>query len=191
MTPRHILLAVGAVLVLGMGVYLVLEVSRPPVAAQASGPGATSVRRPSPPDRPSVTEPTDRGSAMVRAPIPPSSSDRPAVEDRPNVTDSPMPGVEVEPGAATVMKANPKLDAIMSEANKAYDRGDFDDAKALALKVLAKTPNNVRMLRILVSSDCILGDNAEAQKHYQLLPPGDRAQMRTRCERYGVTFPPE
>ncbi len=126
---------------------------------------------------------------MVRAPIPEQVTGRAPVADRPNVTDPAIPGVEIEPGAATVMKANPKLDAIMSEANKAYDRGDFDDAKAIALKVLAKTPNNVRMLRILVSSDCILGDNAEAQKHYQLLPPGDRAQMRTRCERYGVTFP--
>lgn len=172
-----------------MSVYLVLEVSRPPVAAQASGP--TSARRPTVADRPSVTEPTERDSDVVRAPLPTQVTGRPPVEDRPNVTDPPVPGVEIEPGAATVMKANPKLDAVMSEANKAYDRGDFDDAKAIALKVLAKTPNNVRMLRILVSSDCILGDNAEAQKHYQLLPPGDRAQMRTRCERYGVTFPPE
>src|SRR5690606_12079360 len=39
-----------------------------------------------------------------------------------------------------------KIDAIMNEANKAYDRGDLDEAKAIARKVLATSPNNVRML---------------------------------------------
>jgi hypothetical protein len=83
---------------------------------------------------------------------------------------------------------NPKLDAVMSEANKAYDRGDFDDAKGIALKVLTKDPANIRMRRIVVSSACIDGDSTEAQKHYLQLPPSDREQMKVRCARYGVSF---
>jgi thioredoxin-like negative regulator of GroEL len=83
---------------------------------------------------------------------------------------------------------NMKVDAYMVEANKAYDRGDFDDASAMAAKVLARDPSNVKMLRVMVSAACINGDNAAAQKYYAPLPEGDRSQMRTRCERYGVTF---
>ncbi len=58
----------------------------------------------------------------------------------------------------------------------------------IALKVLAKEPANVRMLRIVVSSSCIEGSAADAQKHYLSLPVSDREQMKVRCERYGVTF---
>lgn len=83
---------------------------------------------------------------------------------------------------------NPKLDAIMGEANRAYDQGEFEEAKQIAQKVLAQAPGNVRMLRIVVSSECIAGDGAEAQKYFAQLPASDRAQMRTRCDRYGVTF---
>jgi hypothetical protein len=55
--------------------------------------------------------------------------------------------------------------------------------------VLAKQPNNVRMLRIMVSSECIAGDPVIAQKYFNLLPPGiNRDQMRARCGRNQVTF---
>jgi len=76
----------------------------------------------------------------------------------------------------------------MDEANKAYDRGDLDEAKAIAQKVLVASPDNVRMLRIVVSATCISGDTAEAQKAYVLLPKSDREQMKTRCGRYGVNL---
>lgn len=79
-------------------------------------------------------------------------------------------------------------DAVMSEANKAYDRGDFAEAQTIAEKVLKDDPKNVRMLRIMVSSACIEGDSVVAQTHYLKLPPPDREQMRTRCGRYGVSF---
>ena len=78
--------------------------------------------------------------------------------------------------------------AIMDQANKAYDRQDFEEARSIAGKLLAKQPNNVRMLRIMVSASCIEGDNAVAQKYYEQLPKGDREQMKSRCDRYGVTF---
>jgi hypothetical protein len=77
----------------------------------------------------------------------------------------------------------------MAEANKAYDRGDYEDAKLIAGRLLASNPSNVRMLRIMVSASCIDGDSAVAQAHYAKLPPSDQEQMRARCARYGIAFP--
>ncbi|HEY1817782.1 MAG TPA: hypothetical protein VGG74_35820 [Kofleriaceae bacterium] len=81
---------------------------------------------------------------------------------------------------------NLKLDAIMDQANKAYDRGDYEEAKSIALKVIAKLPTSVRMMRIMVSSACFEGDSTLAQEWYDKLPKPDRAIMKTRCERNQV-----
>lgn len=83
-----------------------------------------------------------------------------------------------------------KKDELMATANKAYDRGDFDEAMTIAKKVLTEDPQNTRMLRIMVSSSCILGDNNDAHQYYVRLPAGgnDRADMKRRCDKYGVTF---
>lgn len=198
MSVRYAALGALAILVLVLGVYLFLEVRSTPAAAQgpiASGESGSSrtsramhVSRvdtvgtrdavatgtgdgsaPSAPDR-FMRRPGKAGSELARDPeLPPDPADDPTKSPKDKEFDQ-------------------KLDAVMSEANKAYDRGDFDDAKAVAQKVLARNPGNVRMLRILVSASCIDGDSTEAQKRYLELPPADRAQMRTRCERYGVTF---
>jgi hypothetical protein len=77
----------------------------------------------------------------------------------------------------------------MAEANKAYDRGDLEDAKAIAGRLLQSYPNNVRMLRIIVSASCIDGDSAVAEVYFARLPPTDQAQLRVRCSRYGIAFP--
>ncbi len=103
---------------------------------------------------------------------------------RPELTDELPTGGS----AARDSKPSEKLIEAMSEANKAYDRGDFDEAKGIAQKVLARNPGNVRMLRILVSASCIDGDNDTAQSSFLLLPVADREQMKQRCARYGVTF---
>lgn len=189
MTVRHTLLAVGAVLVLGMTLYLVREVSRSPSDAQASAPV-----QPSPPPRspaetvapPPATEPPGRA---VLPSTPSAARDRFVAAGEPPPRTAPV--APVEPATSVELPsrfANPRLDAVMGEANKAYDAGEFDEAKQIALKVLAKSPGNVRMLRIVVSAECIAGDPSEAQKYYAQLPAPDRAQMRTRCDRYGVTF---
>ena len=97
----------------------------------------------------------------------------------------------VEQGEGSDERANPKIESVMDEANKAYDGEDFDQAKAIATKVLAKQPNNVRML---VSSECRAGDPTIAQRYYNMLPPGlNRDQMRKRCNDNGVTLtePPQ
>ncbi|MBC7978295.1 MAG: hypothetical protein H7138_25195 [Myxococcales bacterium] len=98
------------------------------------------------------------------------------------------PSVEA-PATPSSPPAGPKLETAMAEANKAYDRGDFDEAKSLAGRLLLGDPTNVRMLRIMVSASCLDGDTTVAQAHYAKLPPPDQEQMKVRCARYGITFP--
>ena len=186
MTVRHSILAAGAVLVLGMAIYLVREVSRTPSDAQAD-------RSPPPPPPVKVspeTHPTVEPPTRANIPMPTRVATNDNAPDR-TPPDRTQPIEEVQPPeTARILPTgpNPKLDAIMAEANRAYDHGEFEDAKQLAVKILEKSPGNVRMLRIVVSSECIAGDATEAQKYFTQLPAADRAQMRTRCDRYGVTF---
>lgn len=185
-TVRHSLLAAGAVLVLGMAVYLLREVGRTPSAAQAD-------RSPPPPVETKTQPAIAKTDPPSRAAIPKEQA-RITPSVQPSESDTPKPDLPVEevqpPTVARIGPSgpNPKMEAVMGEANRAYDHGDFDEAKAIAQKVLTKEPGNVRMLRIVVSSECIAGDAAEAQKYFAQLPAGDRAQMRTRCDRYGVTL---
>jgi hypothetical protein len=187
-TARHSLLAVGAVLVLGMTIYLVREVGRSPSTAQADrSPEPTEVA----PGKEIATPDVKAPPVRLATPNPPPTP-RIATNDTPKPAFERTPPVEEvqPPESARIMPTgpNPKLDAIMGEANRAYDQGDFEEAKQIAQKVLGQTPGNVRMLRIMVSSECIAGDSAEAQKYFAQLPVADRAQMRTRCDRYGVTL---
>ena len=167
-----------------MAVFLLREVGRTPSDAQAD---RSSPPPPTPPPavavKPAVEPPTRATIPQSQVKITPSapSSDAPPPE---------LPEEVQPPTTARISPTgpNPKLDAIMGEANRAYDHGDFDEAKQIAVKVLEKSPGNVRMIRIIVSSECIAGDAAEAQKYFAKLPVEDRAQMRTRCDRYGVTL---
>jgi hypothetical protein len=184
-TVRHAVLPIGAALVLGLGVYLFVEVRAQPVREPAKAVERTP--RPLPSAAPGV-QPAVLGDAAAAKP--PRSSDRPSRVPAPGsppapVTRDPAPGSAVEPDGAL---AGPKLDAVMEEANRAYDRGDYEDAKAVAGRVLAKQPTNVRMLRIMVSASCIDGDGTVAQAHFVKLPPGDQEQMRVRCNRYGISL---
>ena len=185
MTVRHAVLPIGALLVLGLGVYLFVEVRAQP----APPPQIDRTARPLPPAAPAMQPVAVLGDAAT--PRPPRSSDRPS-----RVPDPVAPAPSVPPALAAhdssgepdVALAGSKLDAVMDEANKAYDRGDFEDAKTIAGRLLAKLPTNVRMLRIMVSASCIDGDSAVAQAHYAKLPQADREQMRVRCARYGIAL---
>jgi len=184
---RHAVLSIGAVLVLGLGVYLFVEV-RSQAEPPAMGPRDTlttlATGAPSPqPARP-VAAPlaAPREAAATPRSAPPSPVRPSAAPPGPALAAS-------EPAQQEPELAGPRLDAVMDEANKAYDRGDFDDAKVIAARLLARYPSNVRMLRIMVSASCIDGDAQAAQANYVKLPAPDQAQMRTRCARYGVAFP--
>ena len=183
MAPRFALLAAGAVLVLGVSVYLFFAVRAP----QAQGVDR-AVRGASAPAKDPVAV---AGSDAARpAPVPPTRT--PPAGGEAAGPRGPSPAMVREPprgpDGTPEDPAPYKLDAVMAEANKAYDRGDLDEAKAIARKVLATSPKNVRMLRIVVSTSCIMGDNAEAQEAFAQLPQPDREQMKTRCARQGVSF---
>jgi hypothetical protein len=182
-TARTLALSVAAAVVVGLAVYLFVEVRADPAAPQVA-----PAERPAVPDRgtsaPAV-EAVAPGAMRPRgAGAPPSvqlKNVRPA-DERP-------PALEATAPPAIDEHANPRLDMVMDEANKAYDEGDFDKARAVAQRVLGRTPTNVRMLRIMVSSSCIEGDQPTAQQYYNMLPAADRLQMRTRCaEKSGITF---
>lgn len=179
MTPRHIALAVAAVAVLGLGVYLYVAVNSPMNAVANVRPRSPDVKASpqehdapakSPEVKPRPARPMQGvNTAVKQTAFPVAQSD-----------EAPRPGANIDI----------KKDELMATANKAYDHGDFDEAIVIAKKVLSNDPANVRMLRIMVSASCILGDGPIAQKHYLLLPIGsnDRADMKKRCDRYGVTF---
>jgi hypothetical protein len=179
---RHVVLAVLGAAVLLAGVYLFYEVRSTP-AALAEGrttvePARTHSARTSPPDEP----PPLRAPGHAEGPIRPTPTRAPTnAGEAPSVPES-------SDDDDTNQRANPTLDAIMDRANKAYDHSDFEEAKSIAGKVLAKQPNNVRMMRIMVSASCIDGDVAVAERYFDLLPRPDREQMRIRCDKYGVTF---
>jgi hypothetical protein len=175
----RIALAMAAVGLLAMGVYLFVEVRSPPADAAKAAPPRSDVAHAAEPLEHSTSASSERGEASVPV-VAPSAASGPHHSDSASAGDPPESAVDEH--------AKPKLDAIMDQANKAYDRQDFDEARTFAGKVLAAQPNNVRMLRIMVSSSCIDGDSITAQKYYPLLPKFDRDQMKTRCDRYGVTF---
>jgi len=163
--------------VLGLGVYLFHEVRLTPAQASATPTAKKDDKPPEKSDKADKAEApaVETPEAKVRLPI---HRHDPSVKPEP----------EVAPAADPNVKANPKLDSLMDEANHAYDHGELDEARTLALKVLETTPTSARMLRVMVSAWCTDGDAVEAQKYYAQLPVSDRGQMRTRCERSGVTF---
>lgn len=78
--------------------------------------------------------------------------------------------------------ADPRAD----EARRLFDSQDHEGARKLALEILAVDPGHVRMRRIVVSSACILDDEAQAREFARSLTGKDLADMRKRCERYGI-----
>jgi hypothetical protein len=171
---RHVVLVVMAGVVLVAGLYLFHAVHEVPAVSAAVPARHDS---PLPPDE----------SAPAARPSTTRVHASPTTTAAPEIENDPQPGDDLD-SIAIGSAANPKLDAIMDQANKAYDRQDYEEAKSIAGKVLAKVPTNTRMLRIMVSSACLEGDQALAQQYYVQLPKPDRLQMKQRCDRAGITF---
>lgn len=183
MSAKSAVLAASAVAVVALGIYLLIQVRgtvAPVTPTLGSEPGVS--RRP-----PAARD--DQGAPARARPAPRATGGE--ADARPARTPPPTAGGgDVAPPVPTPEDARPNLrfDNLMELANKHYDQQDFETAAAIASKVLSKDPGNVRMLRIVVSANCIAGDSAVAQEHYERLPAFDREQMRARCDRYGVTF---
>ncbi|MEO8840315.1 MAG: hypothetical protein ABI591_32785 [Kofleriaceae bacterium] len=182
---RHVLLGVLATLVVVGGVYLFIE-----VRATSAGvtPAASHVEAKAPPP-PVEADSARTGEHRWTAP---KSGGMSGSSPRPVVAPA-QEDESTDDTIAALERANPKLDAIMDQANKHYDKGEFEDAKAIAGKVLSQQPTNIRMMRIMVSSSCVDGDQPVAQKWFEHLPKPDREQMKVRCAKYEVTFkdPPQ
>jgi hypothetical protein len=110
------------------------------------------------------------GAGCEKAPSSETTSTKPVTVEVP----AKQPVVELEP--------------IMAEANKAYDRQDFETMRVHAMRVLKLSPDNVRMLRLMVSAACIEDKPQEAQRYVPRLPARDREQLKRRCANYGVTL---
>ena len=168
------------------GVYLFIQVRETPAQAQVS---SVTPRAHAPEvthDEPPAEMPrTPETHAQVGRPL-----ERPAAVSDVRPSQGPVIAATDDHAAITDVpdKADPRFQLILGEANKAYDRQDFEEARSIATKVLARDPANVRMLRIMVSSHCIEGDQNAAQQWYEKLPEFDRQQMTKRCSQYGVTF---
>lgn len=189
MSIRHAALSIGAVLVLGLGVYLFVEVRAQPGAVASPGPMPEPLRTVAEPPPADAAPPAPRPVAVPPVRVPATGAAPPAPIAGSAAGPAAPPAVPGPVLAAGDAASAPAEVEAMAEANRAYDRGELDDAKALAARLLARQPNNVRMLRIMVSASCIDGDSATAQASFAKLPAQDQAQMRVRCARYGVSFP--
>lgn len=172
------------------GIYLAIEVRASP-AAPAPAPVAT--RSPTHPEGSESSASGDDApgsSTHVRKPGKGLRTGIPSGSDLVRAA-----GSDLGPAPSLEAGSNEKLDAakvlqVVAEAYSAYDRQEFEEAKASAAKALASDPKNVRALRIMVSTSCIEGSAVDAQKYFDQLPEGqDRADMRKRCGRdYNIVF---
>ncbi len=210
MQTRSIILAASAAAVLGALIVLFFKVQASPAAdvpvealEQARQRHQRAQRARPAPRNPVLASP---GLAAERKPVRVKKSDR---AERPK-TPARLPrapidrldrvagdrrirpriGKEVRSGGPEEDSSggDKELQAGMSEANRLYDRADYDGARTKAQELLKEHPDNVRMLRVVVSSSCMMGDEKTAQAHYERLPERDQRHMRRRCSRYGVEF---
>jgi hypothetical protein len=191
MPPRAqqlILFGLGALVVAGLALLAVEASSDQEVEvdeaelARAKARSQQQVSRPAPP------------AVRPRRQVAAAKTSDEADEEQRQIFKKPAPGIPQPgpPGLARVkgeVAMSPGTEdfvVAMDEANKLYDRGDYMGALEAATELLETQPNNVRMLRVVVSSHCILGNHQEAGEFFDRLPARDQRQMSRRCQRYGV-----
>jgi hypothetical protein len=182
-------LGLAAVLVIGGGLYLFMQVTSDPATPAVAA-------RDDRPAKDSETASNDRGSSE-----PPRFTPRPRTGsgsiERP-VRPASDPGTSGSSGGTAPALAGDDdgvdpdvdLDAAMDEANKFYDGNDYEAATKQALRVLAKHPENVRMMRIVVASGCYMGDVDQANKYMAMLPARDQGDMLRKCTAANVHLDP-
>ena len=196
MRVRILALGIGAAVVLIGGVYLFMQVTSEPSVAATPSKTARDDRpkadtTPAPPPEPgsgNIFSPPGAGSAK---PVPGATA-------KVDMTASKVAGAAVgsaaEAGGDEGLNPDVDLDLAMDEANKLYDGNDYEAASKQAIRVLAKTDletkERVRMLRIIVSSGCMMGDVDQATKYFDQLPAKDQGDMVRRCERFQIELKP-
>lgn len=180
-----------AVVTLGGLVYLFLDVTADPVSSAASA----AADGDEPPARIAATETAqpEPGGKPARkvTPFRPTMSTGPAQPDEIDTRrDEDPPALAEDTGDKPALGADAELAEEMALASKYYDGNDYEAAQKQALRVLAKEPENTRMLRVVVSSACMMGDADTATKYFPSLPAGrDQRDMVKRCSRYEITLP--
>lgn len=136
-------------------------------------------------------------SSVAKAPKVERSKVRSVLPDKEEKVETPRDRVKSLPAASLrppVQSMSDKAQkgtetkAAMADANKMYDRADYEGAREAAKAILEDEPENVRMLRIVVSTSCIMGEEKSAKESYSSLPKRDQMQMSRRCKRYGIEF---
>ena len=189
---RTIMFAAAGVLIVGMLIFLAIEVKR----GGASGGD----------DDKAAASDSDRRKAEAKRAAPAPRPDRSASDDEGLEPGQRRPGgvagsgrvgtIAVGPIAERIggssmapapMSSNgtPEQDERTAAVSAAYDHGDYQTAQAKALEVLADSPRNIKMLRVVVSTSCMFGDMARARELSARLPRKDQEDMKKRCKRFG------
>lgn len=190
MSARALILTAAAALVALGGLYLLIEVRSSGAAAPSEAEVAAKVARQGRPSPAATTRPRREETASIPRPTPDAEPPRkersrfaPSAAAAMPTRFAPSEGKTLPPEGSDA-----DFETAMLETNKLYDRHNYEDARAQALKLLERKPGTVRMLRVVVSSSCILGDAETAQRYWTELPETDRAQMTERCSRYDIVF---
>jgi hypothetical protein len=195
---RLAVVALAAVLLICTG-YLVVQVGMGPKDGAAPAPAVTPAKEPAAPAGAAPAAPMGAEQAarpsLAGSPAAPPPAPPPAAPGEATVAPAATPGSPGSPGEVSAAPPRggpgdpiPGANLEFDEANKLYDRREYDEARTLALSLLRAHPSSVRMRRIVVASSCIMGDQDTAQQHYLSLPERDRADMRLRCAPYGSAF---
>jgi len=187
---RAIWLGLGAVVILGGLLYLFLQVTADPTPSAASPAAALRDDHPAVAKADSQPEPGGRtlpGVGVVHPPATTHKVDLPAGGTAPPSIDT---GDDSNTPGGDPPSPDVDLDAAMDEANKLYDHNDYEAAVKQAQRVLDKHPESVRMLRIVVSSACMMGDTDNATKYFGQLPARDQGDMSRRCARFDIKLEP-
>jgi hypothetical protein len=193
MSPKSIALAVCGGLVFVAILALFVEVGDAPAAANPAKIDEARAKYKATASRPStsnLSDPWARNPTRDSAPVIGNDTIRPPAIDSPAISEEP-PRITPEAAATPDLANDPRLETTNAkdEANRLYDKMDYEGALQKAMAVLDKEPGDVRMLRVATSSACQLGDADKAKQYWAQLPPHDQNQMTRRCQRFGITFP--
>ena len=201
MSIRNIVLAVngGVVLVAILVLWVKVQAAPAPADSRKVQQGLQAYQRThtAPPTPSSVEDPWARksdgsggisndGAGSPPLPSPTRVTPKLGMDPSEVAAEPPTPAEASTPDVAN----DPRLDAMSAkdEANRLYDKQDYEGAMNRALEVLKSEPGDIRMLRVVVSSACQLGDADKARTYWAQLPPHDQNQMMRRCQRFGITF---
>jgi hypothetical protein len=189
---RSILLAVSGGLVLVAIIALFLEVREAPARPNQAKIDEARQKHKRTKSAPPPSDPWSRNTADTPAsPTPRLGVETPPmVEPAPEIEEERRPPPTAREAATPNLDGDPRLEisSAKDEANRLYDKMDYDGALQKALSVLEKEPGDVRMMRVVVSASCQLGDADKAKQYWLQLPPHDQNQMTRRCQRFGITF---